>query len=266
MNSKLLLTLAGLTVTGSLSAQTLLFSENFGTLANGTTLTTANTSFTYVRVSTGANSSLTAQNPSSIGTGASGLLLSTSGSLTGIGTSGFSPLNLGTFNFSLQLPSTQGTFFFGLGTGGFFANNNTFSSADLTAGFQITAAGQLQVRSSNTAFTSIGTPLLAGTAYDFSIVFNNSGSAVTYGGGSVANATADVYINGVLVGDDVTINAAQATANAFRIYTTGAAATGAYQVDNVALYNGAVAIPEPSTVAIGMLGLAGMMALRRRRH
>ena len=50
-----------------------LFSETFGSLSDGTAITTANTSFTYARTGTGAGAYLNAFNPGNL-SGASGLL------------------------------------------------------------------------------------------------------------------------------------------------------------------------------------------------
>ncbi|QYY35060.1 hypothetical protein [Ruficoccus sp. ZRK36] len=41
------------------------------------------------------------------------------------------------------------------------------------------------------------------TAYAVTIVFNNSADSMSYAGGSVASKTMDVYLDGVLIGDDV---------------------------------------------------------------
>lgn len=268
MYTKSLLSIVSMALASGLSAQTLLFSEDFGTLANGTAISTANTALTYVRVSTGGGSSITALNPSTAGAGSSGVIVSTSGSLSGIGvvSGGLASFNSGTFGFGLTVPATQGTFFFGIGTGTTtFTNNTTFVGTDLLAGFQITAAGQLQVRSTNTVWTNVGSTTFTAGTVSVSIVFNNSGASIDYAGGSVANTRADVFVNGVLVGDDVTINAAQASASGFRLYATGAAGAGGYEVDNISVISGIAPIPEPSSIALGLAGLAGLVALRRRK-
>jgi len=255
--------LSGLLILGlTVGAQAQIFTENFGTLADGTAVTTLNTNFSYVRLSTGTSSILETQNPGAF-TGSSVLINSTSGSLTGLGGTGFSSFDVGTLNFSLATPSSMtgasNALFFAVGAGTTFTGNSTFSGADLMAGYQI-LNGQLQVRtgSGSGSWTNVGSALSSSTNYDFSLVFNGSASTVTYGSNSVAAGTTDIFLNGTLVGNDVDITD-NLSATAFRFYTVSSSA-GAYQLDNINLYNSA--IPEPSSFALIGLGLSGLALLR----
>lgn len=70
----------------------------------------------------------------------------------------------------------------------------------------------------------------------------------------------DIYLNGILVDDDVDVTTSGLSANGFRIYSIN---QGDFEIDNINLYDSAVAIPEPSTVLLGALGTLAL--LRRRR-
>ena len=257
-----------------------IFSENFGTLANGTAITTSNTSLTYARVSSGTGSYLNAVNPSSIGSGAGASLYSTSASLTGLGvTSGLafgSSGNLGTFAFNLLTPTSYGTgsIFFAVGSGTTFTGNAVFAGADLTAAFQI-SSGQLQTRNGTASgsWTNIGSSsaFAANTEYDISISFNTTASTVTYGSlnqYSVASFTADIWVNGSLFGDNVAIKSAlpPGGTTGFRIYTTSDAASAPYVVDNIIIDNSLV-VPEPRAWVMIGIGIWFMLwNVRRKRR
>ena len=254
-----------------------LVNENFGTLTDATPLTSAtgtsngtigvgtgNTTFSYVRISA-ATPVLEAQNPSAF-TGASGLLSSSSTSLTGVGSSGLSSFDVGTLTFSIRTGATLGAssaFFFGVGTGTTFSGNSTFSSADLLAGYQF-LNGQLQVRTGTgavSAYTSIAGAILApSTSAEIKVNFNGSASTVTFGTDTVLAGTTDVFINNVLVGDNIDI-IDNVTANGVRLYTTTSGS--AYELDNVLL--DVTVVPEPSTnvMIIGALGLAALVYRRK---
>ena len=263
---------------GGAFAQTTLVNENFDEVAAGTAITATNTTaLNYARFGTGTGASLNAQTSTLTTPGQSALLVATSASLTGIGTSGLANFSAGILSFSVATPSTLGTFFFATGTGATFTSNSTFSGSDLLAGFQITSTGLLQTRNSSNAFVTIASAptITASTAYTIKAVFNGSASTVTYtsgtNSGTVAPDTADFYLNGTQVGDDVSIRQA-ATGSAFRIYTTGATAATGYEVDNVVLTSlvaGAVVpivVPEPSTYACVILGGFGVLAMGRFRR
>jgi hypothetical protein len=254
--------IAGLVMVTATSHAAILFNETFGSLADGTPLTTANTSFNYARASTGSNPVLAAINPGAF-SGSAGLLSATTTSITGLGAiSGtYSAFDVGTFSLSLRTPADiSGTFFLGTGTGTTtFTNNTGFSTNDLLFGIQI-SNGVLQTRTGGT-FVTFGSTLAASTNYDIEVDFNNSATtAINSLGGSIATKTADVFINGVLVGDDIGIQGAQ-SATGFRLYTISDVAGNSFQIDNVVLTS---VVPEPSS-ALSLVGGLGMMLLMRPR-
>jgi hypothetical protein len=254
-----------LSSTGGRSAP--LFSEDFGNLADGTPITVDNTALTYARVGTGAGAQLASRNPGNFA-GASASLLATSTSLTGLGvTDGtYSPFGVGTFSFSFRTPTsfdaTEDLYAF-VGSGNTFSGNSLFSGNDLTAGLGI-VGGQFRTRNSLNAWEDLGAPLLPGTDYDLSVVFNASGSPVAYGSESVAGGTADIWLNGTLFGDDVSIRNAVGV-SAFRLYTTGSAGAQPFEIDEIRLYDSAVVVPEPSALALGALGTVLTIGFLYRR-
>ncbi|MCD8483287.1 MAG: hypothetical protein LR015_11865 [Verrucomicrobia bacterium] len=152
MKTKLIACIATLAIASVSQAElaaSVIFSEDFGSLANGTGITTSNTGLTYVRIGT-QGGSINAQNPSSFGSGASlSLVGPTGGSLNGFGVeSGLDIGGLTVMEFDLRLGNTNGTFAFGLGSGNSFTGNSTFATAQGLYWFQITG-GELQRRTSS---------------------------------------------------------------------------------------------------------------------
>jgi len=80
----------------------------------------------------------------------------------------------------------------------------------------------------------------------------------------VASGTADIWINGALFGDDVSIRNATGV-SAFRLYTTGSAGAAPFEVDDIRLYNSANAVPEPSLGALAAVAGLLAMGVRYRR-
>ena len=244
-----------------------LFMENFGSLADGTALTVNNTSLTYARVGTGAGAFLNARNPGSF-SGASAWMLATSSSLTGMGVMNgtFAPFDVGTFSFSFHTPpsfSTANDLFAFVGSGNMFSGNSVFSGNDLTSGLAI-AGGQLETRNSQNAWENVGSPLLPDTSYDLSIIFNGSGSTVSYGSDSVAAGKGDVWLNGALWGDDVSIRDA-VSVSAFRLYCQGTASGTGYEIDTIVLDNRVPTVPEPSAFALVAGLFLGIAVVFRKR-
>ena len=243
-----------------------LFTESFGNLSEGAGITTNNTILTYARAGTGVGSYLNARNPGSF-PGASALLLATSSSLTGLGVVNgtYTPFDVGTFAFSFHTPDSfavANDLFAFVGSGNTFSGNSAFSGNDLTAGFAI-SSGQLQTRNALNAWANVGPALSPDTSYELHIVFNGSGSAVSYDSGSVGAGAADIWLDGVLFGDDVSIRD-MVGVSAFRIYMTGSASATPYEVDNIRLYDSPLSVPEPAPAAFGLAG-GVLLALTRWR-
>ena len=243
------------------TAQTAEFSEDFGTIVSGTTITTSNTNLTYVRKGSGAPN-ITAINPSSFGSGSSASIQATGGSLTGIGaTNTLTSSNVYTLSVDFLISDVSaGDIVFGVGSGSAFTTANTFSTSNGLFWLQ-SDSGNFERRRGSGGWSSTGLTLQDSTSYSLHVVANGSTSDISYGGTSVAAGTMDIYVDDALLADDQTVtNSLQA--DGFRIYSVNGALA---EIDNIALYASAVAVPEPSTYALlaGMLALASVM-LRRR--
>ena len=235
---------------GTLSSP--VFSENFGTLTNAMALTTSNTAFSYVRVgtSTGSNA-IAAKNPSSF-TGSSALITAAGGSVSTVDKTGLTSFSRGTFTFKFKTPSslTGAAIVSAVGAGASFASNNGFTGAQLSAAFQVTGTN-LQIRSGGNWLTA--TTVAVSTSYTVTVVFNNTGSTVTYGSSiPLPTNTVDLWVDGTKIGQYSSATNSLA-ATAFRIYTT----TGSFEVDDVAVYNTLPASTTPAPVISSSLSASG---------
>jgi hypothetical protein len=106
--------------------------------------------------------------------------------------------------------------------------------------------------------------LLPDTSYDLSIIFNGSGSTVSYGSDSVAGGKGDVWLNGALWGDDVSIRDA-VSVSAFRLYCQGTASGTGYEIDTIVLDNRVPTVPEPSSFALVAGLFLGFAVFFRKR-
>lgn len=241
----------------------IIFSEDFGTIADGTTLTDSNTGYDNVRNN---NFDAVALNPSTIGSGAS---MSYGGATGGSNENfyvdyGAGSLDVTTTTFSLKGSSLSGGdwiyFEGGDGDSNTMFSNAGFASAEMFWGIQ-SNDGALEYRASG--WQSASFTLTDDTAYDFHIVANRSGSTISYGSESVANNSIDLYINGTLIGNDL---AAESSVNSIGMKLYQVNGGTSFEFDNHVVYNEAVAVPEPSVyaAALGLLAL-GFVAWRRRR-
>jgi hypothetical protein len=235
---------AGLTITAHGQTLQTVFFEDFGNLANTTTITTANTDLTYVRVGTGGGS-IAALNPSSF-SGASALITGPSNtSLNGIGATGFDAEAIYEMSFDFRLSNTTGNMVIGVGDGNSFTGNTTFSTAQGLFWLQI-IGGQLQRRTNS--WVDVGDALSANTNYTLRVIANGSASDFNYDSTITLSAgRMDIYLGSTLIADNVAVtNSLDSTA--FRIYSVSGST---FELDNISIS----AIPEPSTYA-GLFGLA----------
>lgn len=232
--------LATVAMTATMVAQgtfgTPVFSEDFGTLTDATALSTSNTNFSYVRVgtSTTANSwtnKIVAKEPSSF-TGSSMILGAKGGSVSTTDKTGMTSFNKGAYTFKFKTASslTSSVLVSAVGTGASFGSTSGFTGSQLAAALQVNGTN-LQVRAGG-AWTTIQT-VAVNTSYTVTVVFNNSGSDLTYGAGeTLVNNKVHVYVDGEKKGEYNAATNSLAVA-AFRIYAT----TGEFEVDDIAVYD-----------------------------
>ncbi|HMP97428.1 MAG TPA: autotransporter-associated beta strand repeat-containing protein, partial [Kiritimatiellia bacterium] len=147
--------------------------------------------------------------------------------------------------------ATSGIWYFAQGAGAMYSDNNNFANAQTFALLRFTygASGAITLAyNDNGTFGSSGlttTSFSQGTVYTIEIVANNKTSGTinyTYNGNSqsVAVQKFDLYINGTLVGDDLTKNtiAANTSLNAMTFIGVSSTANAAnIFVDDVVVYN-----------------------------
>lgn len=244
---KLPLLIGALLLPQQLTQASIIFSEDFGDLANGTTITTSNTALTYVRVGT-QGGSIQALNPSTVGSGASVLITGpTGGSLNGIGvgnTLDFGGSEFISMQFDFAISNTTGNVVWGLGSGDRFTGNQEFSTNQGLVWFQMNGTTLQRRLSGSGGWSNVATGLLTDTAYRFQTDID-----------TVAG-TMDVLLNGVVVASGVNVTTSSIIPDAFRIYVVSGQNV---QVDNILLLT-----PEPSKALLFALGLLALMGRRRR--
>jgi uncharacterized repeat protein (TIGR02543 family) len=236
-----------------------IFTENFGTLTNSTSISTSNTNFSNVRIGTSAGTnSIIAINPCTISgaTGSSAKIRAAGASVSSIDKTGLSSFSFGTYTFKFKTPSslTSAVLFSAVGTGTSFGGNSAFTGSQVSAGFQINGTN-LQIRSSGN-WTTVQ-PVATLTSYTVTIVFNNTSSTLTYGNSySLPSNKVDIWINGSLVSTQYSSSTSNLAASAFRIYTT----TSEFEVDDIAVYNTLPAAATNYTVTYDANGGTGTMS------
>lgn len=264
MHRRLTALTIALALTACASAQT--FTENFGSLTNGTTITTSNTSLTYVRVGTGGGSVL-ALAPSNFSGSAAVITSPTSTSLNGIGVQNtLTASSMYDFSFDFRLSSTVGDFVIGLGSGTAFTQNGALNTAQGLVWLQ-SDDGNFERRTSSGSWSDVGggTALSAATNYSVRVVANGSASSYSYVGGTLLAGTMDIYLNGSLIDTGVSVTTAGLVADGFRFYTVSGSGS-AVEIDNIS-FTALTSVPEPSTYTAiaGALVLSGVVMRRRRR-
>ena len=251
-----------------------IFTENFDVLNDDDSIETTNTAFDYVRIGDGGGS-ITAKQAVS---GEMHMRLggSSSTSLNGVGIKdSLGDGKITTLNFRVKLEDKNGTFFIGVGKGTRFTGDSTFATNQLMWGIQF-KQGAVEYRTDT--WESTGQSLSVNTNYEFHIVANRSGSTVNYGSNSVENGKMDLFIDGILVGDDLDIANNQDAAG-FRIYQVAySGETPSYaRFDSITIDNTALAPFTPNAVTLAsvnalspfvalstaLLLAAGLVLLRR---
>ena len=246
-------------------AQVLVFQETFDDLSDGTDLSTSNTDLTYRRIG-GGGGTINATSPGFFGTGASASITqaSSSTSLNGIGVQSTLPSsNIYTMAFDFRPLNLSGDFVIGVGAGTSFTGASTFNTAQGLFWLQ-SDSGNLERRlGDNWINIGSGTTLSLNSNNLLHIIANGSTDSASYTGGSVDAGKMDIYLNGILLDDDVAVTNTGLNATGFRMYNISQGDTA---VDNIALWTGAVApVPEPSSGALLVLGGMALVAVRSLR-
>jgi len=273
-----------------LGAQTLVFSENFGTLADSTAVTNTTTDFNY-RTGYGT---VAITNPS--GTNAA-LEITSTGSgnvVTGLGVSGLTASSVYTVSFSVNLSQLPGgtSLRFAMGQSGGtlypaqganpprIDNSTNYAAWAAQSLFVVNLGGNgalgsdfglLGSMDSTGSFTQVDNSVVfsPGATHTIRLVANGGTGSITLGAATVGAGQLGVYVDETFVGSVVMSNSV--AADEFVIYSHGRSANGDFAqgiIDNVQVWQGAIApIPEPASVAalLGATVLAGA-ALRLRRR
>ena len=237
----------------------IIFSEDFANISDGTNIETSNTNFDYRRIGTGGGA-IVSTNPSNFTQAAMSLGGASSSSLNGVGlSSGLGNNNFVGLSFNFRSADvSQGDLVITTGSGTRFSNNSTFSTSELFFGVQFDD-GNVEYRT--TSWNDAGFSLSNNTNYKIEIYGNNTGSDVDYGGGTVANQTLDILINGSTIADNVSFSNNE-LADGFRIYQVNGGQT--YEIDDITLVDGNFSsVPEPTSLL--MFGATTLIGLKRRR-
>lgn len=231
-------------LSGSALAATV-FTEDFEGTTNGENLTTSNTALTYIRIGSGGGA-ISAISPGIFGTGnAAAVTQNTpSGSLNGLGVADSLPSsNVYELTLNFRLTDLSGDLVMGVGSGSSFTGASTFSTSQGLFWLQSDSGNFERRTGSGWSDVGGGTSLQINTNYSLRVLANGSSAPMTYIGGSLAANSMDIYLNGSILDDDVTVTTPGLFANGFRMYQVN---QGNFQVDNIALFD-SVPVPEPST-------------------
>ena len=237
----------------------IIFSEDFSNIPDGTDITVSNTNFDYRRIGSGGGS-IVSTNPSSFTQAAMSLGGSSSTSLNGVGlSSGLGSQKFIGLSFNFRSGDVSlGDLVITTGSGNRFTNNNAFSNSQLFFGVQFDN-GNVEYRT--TDWENTGFSLSDNTNYKIEIYGNNTGAAVDYGSGSVADQKLDILINGSTIVDDVSFSN-NVVADGFRLYQVNGSQT--YEIDDITLVDGNFSsVPEPTSLL--MFGATALIGLKRRR-
>lgn len=281
-NKKLLAIFAASILTINYANASILFSEDFNSLADETTITNRNTGFSYVAAGSSNSESTVslaqAVNPSTIDSGSSLRLAADPGSTTAERTTyvGHNSINAGTiqtFAITLNITSLNGgSIAFGMGGGntvrvGTNANQNL---AHYLWRIVVDSSGNLQYTTGGSNINA-GYTLSLNTVYDIVVQVNATDDIFSQDGITIASHTLDLYVNGELVGNDLALqngSQSESTATAFRIAAIASTAANGGQIDaqfdDIKIWDTIVAVPE--VASLGMFAIGGIPLLIRRRH
>lgn len=246
--------------------------QNFGT-GTGTHATGTSTAFipnpttagtTFVRIGTGAGS-INLQNPGLCNLGNGTELRAAASFNTSVNkftpfrnyTSGqtfFTRFKLLLGDASGGVTGTNGNWSFYQGDGGMYDNNNDFAGADVFTGLRWTFASSAitsEYRNGGSWTALPGTPFAQAQVYLVEIVGNNSASTVNYTYGSaqsVAANTFDLFVNGVLVGNNLAKGAISGATNINDICFIGQGSTSNLAnifIDNMEVVNSIPSVITP---------------------
>ena len=250
------------------NAATLIFSEEFNSAEPPAALTTANTGLDGVFANNGSIDSVV----STVGTGSAALFTgaTTAGSQSGayLVEGALSSMPVMTMGFTIRMQtSTSGVFGIYAGNGNTVGNNLTNTNRNTSHmlwDLMINDSGQLLYTTSSGAIPLPDFIVSDNTNYEFLIQVNNTSSAVD----GVAANSMSIYANGSLIGSGLALRAGTSTVTGFRMGARSTTTTGdlVAQVDDIRVWDGIQAIPEPSSSVL-LLGAACLL-LRRNgcRH
>jgi len=203
------------------------WSYNFGTEVWSITTAGTNTTFPpapqtgggsrYIRIGAAAGSFNSQATISGFSTGSCLRgVASSSGSVNKFAIYDYTPGKFATLNFRVRFGNSSGNsepasgiWFFFLGDGTTFSSTASFDGTQTFVGLRFTfgASGAITTNTrtgSNWVTTGItGTPFAQGNNYLVDIVANNSAVTMDYGTGTVAANKYDLWVNGVLVGNEL---------------------------------------------------------------
>jgi hypothetical protein len=146
--------------------------------------------------------------------------------------------------------ANTGIWYFFQGDGGFYDDNNGFTSADVFTGLRFTygTSGAITLANRNggnwNATGITGTPFAQGTKYTVEIMGNNTNATINYTYNGAANSVAanrqDLWVNGTLVGNDIAKGAIANTSNIndMVFYAESSTSNAAWIfLDDVSVYN-----------------------------